>query len=95
MYRWASSTGMMTSAWPRLCHTAWIMVLLRRPRTCDRPGVSMKMAWASPSVRMPTIWLRVVWGLGVTMVTFWPMRPFSRVDLPALGGPMSATQPQR
>ena len=49
---------------------AWIMVLLRRPRNWAMPGVSMKMIWASASVKMPTIWLRVVCGLGVTMVTF-------------------------
>ena len=29
------------------------------------------------------------------MVTFCPIRAFSSVDLPALGGPMRATQPQR
>ena len=42
---------------------------------------------------MPTTWLRVVCGLGVTMVTFCSINVLRSVDLPALGGPMMATQP--
>ena len=85
----------MHSACERLCQTAWIIVLLKAPRAWAIPGVSMKMTWASAVVRIPTIWLRVVWGLGVTMVTFWPRMELSKVDLPEFGGPMRATQPQR
>ena len=53
----------------------------------------MKMACMPGSVRMPTILLRVVCGFGVTIVTFCPMRALRRVDLPAFGGPIRATQP--
>ncbi len=38
--------------------------------------------------RYPTIWLRVVWGLGVTMVTFWPRMELSKVDFCRNSGPM-------
>jgi len=37
--------------------------------------------------------LRVVWGLGETMATFWPTRVLTSVDLPALGRPTIATKP--
>ena len=39
--------------------------------------------------------VRVVWGLWVTMASFWPRRALSRVDLPALGRPMMETKPER
>jgi hypothetical protein len=35
----------------------------------------------------------VVWGFGVTIEIFCPNKPFSSVDLPALGGPTIATTP--
>lgn len=37
--------------------------------------------------------LRVVWGLGETMATFWPTRVLTNVDLPALGRPTMAMNP--
>jgi hypothetical protein len=37
--------------------------------------------------------LRVVWGLGETMATFWPTSVLTSVDLPALGRPTIATKP--
>ena len=48
------------------------------------PGVSMKMTWAgghaadssgcsgAGRVKMPSSWLRVVCGLGLTIAIFWP-----------------------
>ena len=39
--------------------------------------------------------VRVVCGLGVTMLIFWPSSAFSSVDLPTLGRPTSAANPQR
>ena len=38
---------------------------------------------------------RVVWTFGVTIETLVPTNMLSRVDLPALGAPSSATKPQR
>src|ERR1700722_10589126 len=57
------------------------------------PGVSTSTIWASSRLRMPWMRLRVVWGLGETMATFWPTRVLTRVDLPALGRPTIATKP--
>src|SRR5271156_4545075 len=37
--------------------------------------------------------LRVVWGLGETMATFWPTWVLTSVDLPALGRFTIATNP--
>ena len=42
---------------------------------------------------MPRIWLRVVWGFGVTMASFSPSIAFSRVDFPTLGSPIILTYP--
>jgi hypothetical protein len=39
--------------------------------------------------------LRVVCALGVTIASFWPTNRLSKVDLPALGAPISATKPHR
>src|ERR1700733_2169003 len=36
---------------------------------------------------------RVVWGRGVTMLTFWPTRALSKVDLPTFGRPTRAAKP--
>ena len=98
-YRSPSSTSSTQCAASRLCQADWAMIRPRCPRVCPRrawtPGVSIKMIWASRSVRMPTMRLRVVCGLEVTMATFRPTSALMSVDLPALGGPMSATRPQR
>ena len=42
---------------------------------------------------MPVIRVLVVCGRGDTMAIFSPTSRFSRVDLPALGLPISATKP--
>src|SRR3989442_8255025 len=39
--------------------------------------------------------LRVVCGLGDTMATFWPTSRFTSVDLPTLGSPTMAANPER
>src|SRR4051812_10932894 len=49
--------------------------------------------WTSSAVRMPTTRSRVDCGLGLTMLSFWPMMRLSRVDLPALGFPTTVTMP--
>jgi hypothetical protein len=33
--------------------------------------------------------------LALTIATFWPTSALTRVDLPALGAPITATNPQR
>jgi hypothetical protein len=38
---------------------------------------------------------RVVCGFGLTMLTFWPSRALSSVDLPTFGLPTIAAKPQR
>ena len=59
------------------------------------PGVSTKMIWLWSSAVMPRSRARVVCTLWVTMATLPPTIWFSKVDLPALGAPISATKPQR
>jgi len=59
------------------------------------PGVSARMSWASSVVWMPRMRSRVDWGLGLVMLSFWPMMRLRRVDLPALGFPTTATIPAR
>ena len=42
---------------------------------------------------MPISRARVVCALGVTIATFWPTSALTSVDLPALGAPITATNP--
>src|SRR6202020_1703947 len=58
------------------------------------PGVSTRMIWALPSMTMPRISARVVCTLRETMVTLEPTSALTRVDLPTLGAPISATKPR-
>src|SRR5450755_1828702 len=58
------------------------------------PGVSTRMIWALLSMTMPRISARVVCTLRETMVTLEPTSALTRVDLPTLGAPISATKPQ-
>ena len=44
---------------------------------------------------MPLITDRVVWTFRVTIVTFWPMKWFIKVDFPEFGAPMTAIKPDR
>src|SRR3954453_4384383 len=59
------------------------------------PGVSTRMICALLSITMPRISARVVWTFRETIVTLEPTSAFTRVDLPTLGAPISATKPQR
>src|SRR6476469_8697818 len=47
------------------------------------------------SITMPRISARVVCTLRETIVTWEPTSALTRVDLPTLGAPISATKPQR
>ena len=59
------------------------------------PGVSTSTIWLSPSITTPRTGKRVVWTFWVTMETLVPTRRLTRVDLPALGAPITATNPAR
>src|ERR1700749_4303115 len=59
------------------------------------PGVSTRMICDLPSMALPRISARVVCTLRETMVTLEPTSALTRVDLPTLGAPISATKPQR
>src|ERR1700742_2016996 len=61
----------------------------------NMPGVSTRMICALFSITMPRISARVVCTLRETMVTLEPTSALTRVDLPTLGAPISATKPQR
>src|SRR5258708_36933130 len=58
------------------------------------PGVSTRMICAWFSITMPRISARVVCTLRETIVTLEPTSALTRVDLPTLGAPISATKPQ-
>src|SRR5438874_1578655 len=58
------------------------------------PGVSTRMICALFSMTMPRISARVVCTLRETIVTLEPTSALTRVDLPTLGAPISATKPQ-
>src|ERR1041385_3806364 len=76
-------------------HAVVTMARSSRRRGEKMPGVSTKISCASPSAAMPRIRARVVCTLRDTMVTLEPTSALSSVDLPALGAPISATNPQR
>src|SRR5690242_9840628 len=59
------------------------------------PGVSTRISCALSSITMPRISARVVCTLRETMVTLEPTSALTSVDLPTLGAPISATNPQR
>ena len=59
------------------------------------PGVSMKTTWAFGRWATPVMRLRVVWGLSEIMAIFLWQKRFSSRDLPTLGLPMIATNPDR
>ena len=73
----------------------FMALLSARSASWCRPGVSTKAICASASVQIPSIRWRVVCGRGVTMLSFWPTRALSSVDLPTFGRPTSAAKPQR
>ena len=76
---------------------AWCTPGVSAKTICPRasrpaPRASSTASDASP-FHTPTIRLRVVCGLGVTMANFSPTMALSRVDLPTLGRPRMATVP--
>src|SRR4051812_38606574 len=92
--RASSSTQTRSASWAPL---QAVLTMARSSRRFGRkmPGVSTRMIWALSSMTMPRISARVVWTLRETMVTLEPTRALTRVDLPTLGAPISATKPQR
>src|SRR5512139_1650359 len=57
------------------------------------PGVSRKMNCPSSAFRIPVIRFLVVWGLLLVMASFSPRIAFRSVDLPTLGRPAMAMNP--
>ncbi len=57
--------------------------------------MSTNTTWASGRVRIPRSTVRVVCGTGEVMATRAPTTRLSSVDLPTLGRPTRATNPDR
>src|SRR5262249_29273960 len=64
-------------------------------RVLNMTCVSTNMRCAPSAMAMPLISVRVVCTLGVTIETLAPTSALMSVDLPTLGAPISATNPQR
>src|SRR4051812_33839352 len=92
--RASSSRQTRSASWAPL---QAVLTIARSSRRFGRkmPGVSTRMICALSSMTMPRISARVVCTLRETMVTLEPTRALTRVDLPTLGAPISATKPQR
>ena len=91
----ASISRQTTSASPAPPQAEVTMARSSRRLGAKMPGVSTKMICAAPSSAMPRTRARVVWTLRDTIETLAPTNWLSRVDLPALGAPISAQKPQR
>src|SRR6266550_3584982 len=65
------------------------------PSAGNRPGVSTNTTWAPGIFLIPVMRLRVVCGRGETIESFSPTIRFRSVDFPALGRPISDTNPAR
>src|SRR5580658_6090091 len=92
---WASiNSATISASWvePQAVAT---MARSSRRRGEKIPGVSTKISCAAPSMAMPRTRVRVVCTLGVTMEILAPTSALASVDLPTLGAPISATNPQR
>ena len=76
-------------------HAAFTMARSRRRLGAKMPGVSMKMICALSLMAMPRTGMRVVCTFCVTMETFCPTGALTSVDLPELGAPNTAMNPQR
>src|SRR5579883_1251703 len=90
----SSSTQTRSASWAPL-QAVDTMARSSRRLGEKMPGVSTRMIWEWPSMTMPRISARVVCTLRETMVTLEPTSALTRVDLPTLGAPISATKPQR
>src|ERR1700761_3890011 len=91
----ASSRTQTRSASCAPLHAVDTMARSSRRLGVKMPGVSTRMSCDSPSIAMPRISARVVCTLRETMVTLEPTSALTKVDLPTLGAPISATKPQR
>ena len=85
----------MASASLAPLQAAWTIARSKRCLAAKMPGVSTKTSWTSSRTRIPRSRLRVVWTLGVTIATLAPTSRLTRVDLPTLGAPRTATKPAR
>src|SRR5690606_17020904 len=90
-----STTNNTTSTSGMAARACCVMYSPSRCRGLCRPGVSTNTICASS--RVSTAWMRwrVVCGLSDTMATLAPTKRLTRVDLPTLGRPMTATNPER
>src|SRR5258707_7541161 len=91
----ASSSTQTRSAACAPLHAVAPMARSSRRLGEKMPGVSTRMICALLSMTMPRISARVVCTLRETIVTLEPTSALTRVDLPTLGAPISATKPQR
>src|SRR5216110_1464001 len=90
----SSSTQTRSASWAPL-QAVETMARSSRRFGAKMPGVSTRMICAPSSITMPRISARVVCTLRETIVTLEPTSALTRVDLPTLGAPISATKPQR
>src|SRR3954465_9546455 len=90
----SSSTQTRSASWAPL-QAVETMARSSRRFGAKMPGVSTRMICAPSSITMPRISARVVCTLRETMVTLEPTSALTRVDLPTLGAPISATKPHR
>src|SRR2546427_4730960 len=91
----ASSITTRTSMPSSACATSSIIWRPRAESGRCTPGVSIRTICACGRLMIPWMRLRVVCGLGDTMATFWPTSRFTSVDLPTLGSPTMAANPER
>ena len=93
--RWASTSKTIISASSAPPQAAATIARSNRRRGLNSPGVSTKTICVLPSIATPRIRARVVCTLWVTIDTLAPTIWFNKVDLPAFGSPIKATNPAR
>src|SRR5262245_38407844 len=86
---------MMASAPSIALQAAATMARSSRRFGANTPGVSISTSWVCPRMAMPRTSARVVCTFCVTAATLAPTSVFTKVDLPALGAPSTATTAQR
>ena len=91
----ASTSTTTASASETPCHARATIARSSRRLGAKMPGVSTKMSCVASSMTTPRTTVRVVCTFGETIAIFAPMIRLSRVDLPALGAPIKATNPHR
>ena len=83
----------MMSASLELLQAASTIALSNLRLGSNIPGVSENTNCASLWIQIPLITDRVVWTFRVTIVIFWPIKWFIKVDFPEFGDPMTAISP--